>query len=884
MNEQNIVAIKWQKLWADAKIFEAKENINKKKSFILDMFPYPSGNLHMGHARTYSISDCFTRFKRMQGFNVLHPIGYDALGLPAENAALKNNVHPKEWTENSIDLMKHGQKMLGFSYDWSRELKTYDNDYQKWEQWLFLKFYEKDLAYRKKASVNWCPECKTVLANEQVINGKCWRCNSVIIEKELEQWFFKITEYAEQLLNDLTLLKCWPERVKLMQKNWIGKSDGIEIIFKIKNFDETIKVFTTRPDTIYGVTYLVLAPEHPLVKKLVKGTKYESKVNKFIKQVKKESKIDRLSLEKEKKGIFIGSFIVNPVNNEEVPIYIADYALLDYGTGAVMGVPAHDQRDFEFAKKYDLPIRVVINPQNSKLDYKTMKTAYVEEGILTNSGQFDNVNSKDSIEKISTYLESMHVGKRSVNYRLRDWLISRQRYWGTPIPIIYCDKCGIVAVPEKDLPVLLPEKVKFTGKGNPLNTESFTRVKCPKCKSNARRETDTIDTFVDSSWYYLRYCSPKFDKGPFNKNAVKYWMPVDTYIGGIEHAILHLLYSRFFTKVLRDLKMVDFKEPFTVLFAHGMVLKEGEVMSKSKGNVVDPEEIVEKYGVDTLRTFLLFGASPERDMEWSDEGINGVLKFLNKVKDLSEFRTHNEASIKDDYFISKYNLVIDKVSNGIENFDFNIALVYLFEYVDYIKKIQNFVSAKAYRIAIENLLLMITPYAPHLAEEQWEKLGNKPFISLTRWPKSDKTKINPKFEAIEEIIEKIIYDINSVINLTNIKPIKITLFVAEYWKFEFFKNLKKELEKTRDVSELIKNTIHYGDKQEIPKLINMVLKDQSKMPLIILDEKSEFDILNQEKSVIYNKFKAEVEILKASESKEQKAKQAMPGKPAILIK
>ncbi len=883
MNEQGMLALKWQKLWADAKIFEVKET-KKKKFYCLDMFPYPSGNLHMGHARTYSISDCFTRFKRMQGFNVLHPIGYDALGLPAENAAIKNNVHPKEWTENSIALMKHGQKQLGFSYDWSRELKTHDKDYQKWEQWLFLKFYEKGLAYRKNAAVNWCPSCKTVLANEQVINGRCWRCNSVVIERELEQWFFKITEYAEQLLKDIDLLKNWPERVKIMQKNWIGKSSGIEISFKIKNFDEKINVFTTRPDTLYGVTYLVLAPEHPFVEKLVSETKFGHKAKKFIEEVKKESKIERISTDKEKKGVFTGAFAINLVNNEEVPIYIADYALMDYGTGVVMCVPAHDQRDFEFAKKYDLPIKVVINPLDKKLDYKKMEMAFVEEGILTGSDKFNNLNSKEAIEKISDYLEELKVGRRTINYRLRDWLISRQRYWGTPIPVIYCNKCGIVPVPEKELPVLLPEKVKFTGQGNPLDIEIFTKVKCPKCKSNARRETDTMDTFVDSSWYYLRYCSPKFEKGPFDKKAAKYWMPVDTYIGGIEHAILHLLYSRFFSKVLMDMKMIDFKEPFLTLFAHGMVLKNGKVMSKSKGNVVDPEEIIEKYGVDTLRTFLLFGASPEKDMEWSDEGLNGISKFLNRIEELCEFRISNNQNTKDEFLISKCNSTISKVTDNLEHFEFNSALVNLFEYVDYIKKNQNYVSSKVYMKAVETLLLMIVPFAPHLAEERWEKLGNKKFISVAKWPIYDSKKINQKFEAIEYITEKISHDISSVITLTNLKPNKITLFVAEPWKFKFFKQLKKELEKTRDVRELIKNTIEYGDQKEIPRLVNIVLKDSSKIPLFILDESLEFEVLSNERSSLAAKFKAQIEILKASESDEQKARQALPGKPAILIK
>ncbi|MEK6974096.1 MAG: leucine--tRNA ligase [Nanoarchaeota archaeon] len=883
MNEQNQIAKKWQKRWEDAKLFEVKEE-KKNKFYSLDMFLYPSGKLHMGHTRTYAISDCYTRFKRMQGFNVLHPIGYDSLGLPAENAAIKNKVNPKLWTEKSIDVMKNSQKDLGFSYDWSRELRTYDSDYQKWEQWLFLKFYEKGLAYRKKAFVNWCPNCMTVLANEQVENGKCWRCHSEVDEKELEQWFFKITEYAERLLKDIDKLKNWPEKVKTMQRNWIGKSNGTEIEFKIKGLEEKIPVFTTRADTIFGVTYIVLAPENPLADQLSKDTPYEKKVKKFIQDVKKESKIDRMSADKEKRGCFTGAFVINPLNNEEVPIYIADYVLPDYGTGAIMGVPAHDQRDFEFAKKYDLSIRVVITPSEKIIDYKHMKEAYIDEGILTNSSQFNGINSLEAIDKISGFIEKSGFGKITINYKLRDWLISRQRYWGTPIPIIYCDKCGIVPVPEKYLPILLPQKVEFNGRGNPLDTGSFTKTKCPKCKGDARRETDTMDTFVDSSWYFLRYCSPRYKEGIFDKKAVKYWMPVDAYIGGIEHAIGHLFYSRFFTKVMNDMKLLDFDEPFNILFLHGMVLKDGEVMSKSKGNVIDPWEVSEKYGIDTLRTFLLFGASPEKDMEWSDEGINGISKILNKVKDVVEFNSTSTLKTKDEFLISKMHSTIKKVTDHFESFEFNSALIAIFDYLDYIKKNQNMISKEAYKKAVETLLLMLAPYAPHISEEYWGRLGNKTLISISGWPKFDSKKINPKYESIELMIERVNYDINSVIELTKIKPSKITLFVAEPWKFEFFEHLKKNMEKTRNISDLIKGTLRFGDEKEIPKLITSILKDPSKMPMTVLDEKTEYGSLNQEMDNIAKRFGAQIEVIKASESQEQKAKQALPGKPAILIK
>ncbi len=882
-NEQNKIVKKWQKKWQEAKIFEPKDR-KGDKYYCLDMFPYPSGKLHMGHARTYSISDCYSRFKRLQGFNVLHPIGYDSLGLPAENAAIKNKSHPKEWTEKSIALMRQGFIDMGYSYDWSREIKTYDYDYQKWEQFLFIKFYEKGLAYRKNSFVNWCPKDNTVLANEQVIDGKCWRCKSEVEEKELEQWFFKITDYAERLLQDIDNLENWPERVKTMQKNWIGKSIGTEINFKIKDSEDVITVFTTRPDTIFGVTYIVLAPEHSLCLKLIQDTKYETKIKKFIKEVKKESKIQRTSENVEKKGVFTGSFVINPLNNEEVPIYIADYVLLDYGTGAVMGVPAHDQRDFEFSKKYDLPIKVVITPSDKILDYKKMKEAFLEEGILINSNIFNGIQSNEAIYKISKHIEDSSFGKRTVNYKLRDWLISRQRYWGTPIPMIHCDKCGIVPVPEKDLPVELPNKIEFTGKGNPLDIDSFKNVKCPKCRSDARRETDTMDTFVNSSWYFLRYCDTKYDKGPFDKKEVKYWMPVDTYIGGIEHAILHLLYSRFFTKVLKDMDMVDFDEPFNNLYTHGMVLKDGEVMSKSKENVVAPEEAYDKYGIDTLRTFLLSGSSPEKDMEWSEEGINGTSKFLKRVEDLCDFNEFSDVKSKDEYLNSKMHSTLKKITDNLEIFQFNMALVTLYEYVDYIKKIQFQVSKEQYLKSVESLLHMLNPYAPHVTEELWEELGHKEFLSTSRLPKYEEHKINEKYESMEKTIENINYDITSVVKLLKIEPKTITLFIAEQWKFEFFGHLKKSMEKTRDVSELIKETIKHGDEKEVPRLINMILKDPAKMPLAVLDEKSEFELMNEEKNSIANKFTCEVEVLKASESTESKAKQALPGKPAILIK
>ncbi|MDD5054193.1 MAG: leucine--tRNA ligase, partial [Candidatus Nanoarchaeia archaeon] len=613
---------KWQKKWKDAGIFKASPDSKKKKFYCLEMFPYPSGKLHMGHMRNFSIGDAIARFKRMKGFNVMYPIGYDAFGLPAENAAIKNNIHPKDWTFKSMQDMTEQLKSIGFSYDWDRLIMTCVPEYYKWNQWIFLKMHEKGLIYRKKAAANWCPDCNTVLANEQVENGKCWRCKSTVKQEMLEQWFIKITDYAEELLNDLDKLKGkWPEKVLAMQKNWIGKSSGTMIDFKIKESNEKISVFTTRPDTIFGATYLVMAPEHELILKWVKGTAHEKAVNRFIEEAKKKSMLERESLLKDKNGLFIGKCAINPVNNEELPIYIADYVVMNYGTGAVMAVPAHDQRDFEFAKKYGLPLKIVIQTKDKSLNAETMKEAYAENGVLINSNEFNGLNNELAKNKISAWMAKNKCGKTTTQYKLRDWLISRQRYWGTPIPMINCEKCGMVPAKIKDLPIVLPNDIKF-GQGNPLSTsKSFKNAICPKCKSKAKREIETLDTFFDSSWYYLRYCDPKNNNDIFSKDSVKHWMPVDQYIGGIEHAILHLLYARFFTKFLRDLGLIKFDEPFKKLLSQGMVLKDGIKMSKSIGNIVEPKEITSKYGADTARLFILSSALPEKEMEWNDKGV-----------------------------------------------------------------------------------------------------------------------------------------------------------------------------------------------------------------------------------------------------------------------
>src|SRR3989338_7662831 len=757
---------KWQDKWEKASIFKAKEN-SKKKFYNLEMLPYTSGyGIHMGHVRNYSIGDAYTRFKRMNGFNVIYPMGFDAFGLPAENAAIKEKIHPKVYTENSIKIIKKQMKELGLSYDWDRLVVTCYPEYYKWNQYFFLKFLEKGLAYRKNAPVNWCSKCKSVLANEQVVNKKCWRHEDTNVEvKQLEQWFFKITDYADELLRDIKKLD-WPERIKLMQENWIGKSEGVVINFKIKDTNELIPVYTTRPDTIYGVTFLVLAPEHPKVLELIKGNKDEKKIKDFINKVVIEERTSRTD-EKIKEGIFIKKYVINPLNNEEIPIYIANFALLEYGTGALMAVPAHDKRDFEFAKKYKIPVKIVIQPKDEKLDANKITEAFIGEGILVNSKEFNNLDSNKAIEEIIKYIEKKKYGKRTKQYRLRDWLISRQRYCGTPIPVVYCDKCGMQSLKEKDLPIILTLDIKF-GEGNPLETsKKFLEVKCPKCNGKARRETDTMDTFVDSSWYFLRYCDNKNNKRPFDLNKVKYWMPVDQYIGGAEHAVMHLLYARFFIKVLRDMKILNIDEPFLKLLNQGTLTKDGAKMSKSKGNIVSQNEVAPKYGIDAARLFLLFVASPDSDMEWSDTGIESVNKYLLKLYSLLE----KDFGKTDIYLDNKLNKTVKEVTQDIEDFKFNLAIIKIMDYTNYLKERETITKE-----SLEVLIKLVSIFTPHIAEEMWEKIGNKDFVSISSWPKFDKNKINEGIDKEEKMIDNIRKDIITVLKLVNIKPSKIYLY------------------------------------------------------------------------------------------------------------
>lgn len=813
---------KWQSKWNKDNIFKSENVSDKENYYILEMFAYPSGNLHVGHLRNYTIGDAIARYKKMKGFNVLHPFGWDSFGLPAENAAIENKAHPGDWTRKNIDNMKRQLKLMGISHDWSRELATYQENYYKWNQWMFIKMYEKGLVYKKKSYVNWCPECNTVLANEQVEDGKCWRHSKTdVIQKELDQWYFKITDYSEELLQSHDdLAGNWPDKVITMQKNWIGKSYGTEIDFVLEDGKTKIPAFTTRPDTLYGVTYVVLAPEHPVVEDIILKDNPALKVK--TDAMINEDKIERTAEDKEKEGFFTGKYVTNPVNGEKIPLWVGNYVLMDYGTGAVMAVPAHDERDFLFAGKYDLPLRVVIEPEGEKLDISTMKQAYTGEGNLVNSDKFDGMKNNDAKTAVSEYLEEIKGGLRTVNYRLHDWLLSRQRYWGTPIPALYCEKCGLVMEKIENLPVKLPMDIEFSGVGNPLETsEQFKNVTCPVCGGTAKRETDTMDTFVDSSWYYLRFLNPNLDTAPFDKTDADNWTPVDQYIGGVEHAVMHLLYARFFHKVLRDMGLLSSNEPFRRLLTQGMVLgpsyysneerkfyfeadvnvdnktgkayskKTGEElavkvekMSKSKNNGVDPEVIVKEYGADSARVFSLFAAPPEKELEWNMNGLAGAYRFLNRlfllIEDTKEFSEageidHGKRNNEDSEIQKKLHQTVKKVSESMEdNFHFNTAIAALMELLNDMTSYRQKVidtgkisseSKKIWREVMEKTVLMLSPFAPHIADELWAASGREGYAFLESWPEyieelTKESKINLVVQVNGKLRDTILADVN----------------------------------------------------------------------------------------------------------------------------
>ena len=800
MREYNFKEVeqKWQEKRNSNTLFKTNDKVEGKENYyVLEMLPYPSGNLHVGHARNYTIGDVIARYKKMKGYNVLHPMGWDSFGLPAENAAIQHGAHPATWTKSNIENMRRQLKLMGLSYDWDREVATYTPEYYRWNQWIFKRMYDKGLVYKKKSTVNWCPDCQTVLANEQVEDGYCWRHSKTkVIQKDLEQWFFRITNYADELLTGHEELReGWPEKVLAMQKNWIGKSFGTEIVFTVAETGEKLPMFTTRIDTIHGVTYCVVAPEHPIIEEIIK---VNPSIKEAIHNMRNMDMIERTAEGKEKNGVFTGWHVINPVTGDKVQLWAADYVLMNYGTGAVMAVPAHDDRDFAFAKKYNLPRKVVINGYNKEtkeeiiINADEMTAAMTEEGVMTNSGEFNGMNSKEALEKIADYVTAKGVGEKTVKYRLKDWGISRQRYWGTPIPVLYCEKCGMVMEKDENLPVMLPEDVEFTGNGNPIETsEKYKHAVCPVCGGPARRETDTMDTFVDSSWYFLRYCDPKNIELPFGSEAVNAWTPVNQYIGGVEHAVMHLLYARFFTKVLRDLGLLKANEPFKRLLTQGMVLgpsyyseKENrflfahevrtagdkaysietgeelvikvEKMSKSKNNGVDPEVMIKKYGADTTRLFIMFTAPPEKELEWNENGLAGAARFLNRVwrvvlenvemiKD--EKIDYSKLSKEDKALVRKLHQTIKRVTEAIEdNYHFNTSIAGNMELINDVYDFRNNVlgtekesteSQKVFGEVLRNIVIMLSPFVPHFCDELWEAMGEEGFLFNASWPEYD---------------------------------------------------------------------------------------------------------------------------------------------------
>ncbi|WEL22967.1 leucine--tRNA ligase [Candidatus Nanohalovita haloferacivicina] len=908
---------KWQKKWEDAELHKA-ERTDSEKYYVLEMFPYPSGDIHMGHVRNFSLGDAPARMKRMQGYDVMHPMGWDAFGLPAENAAIDRDVDPEEWTRDCIDNMRGQLKRLGFSYDWNREVATCDPEYYKWNQWIFQKMLEEGLAYRENSEVNWCPSCETVLADEQVEDGLCWRCDSVVEQKDMKQWKLGITEYADELLEDLEQLDGWPEKVRKMQHDWIGKSTGAKINFPVKDEGE-LEVFTTRPDTIFGATFMALAPEHELAEEVAEENE---DVAEYIEEAKKKDDEERE--EKSKAGVFTGKYAENPVTGEEIPIYVAEFVLPDYGTGAIMAVPAHDQRDFEFAQEHGIDIQKVVEPEG---DHSFKEEAYEGDGDHVNSGFLDGLDKDDGIEKIIEHLEDEGLGEEDVNYKLRDWLISRQRYWGTPIPVVYCDKCGVVPVPEDDLPVELPEDVEFTETGNPIETSgTFEHTECPECGGEARRETDTMDTFIGSSWYFLRYISPELDSAPFDVDDANSWMNVDQYIGGIEHAVMHLLYARFFTKFLRDEEMLEEDEPFERLLTLGMVNhpaykcpedgwlypdevegenicekcgREVEVetrkMSKSKHNVVDPTELINENGADTARTFILRASHPTKELDWSEDGVEASREMLQRVfrivEENEDLLTDEEPGLEDsdleDRIVSsRIQRAIEEVTETTENYEFNLAIGEIDKLLTklYWYK-QRDADPAIFSHGVETLIQLIAPYAPHTAEELWEELGHEEFMLDSNWPEVDEQLLDEQAERVDEYFDRVSSDIRDIQEMIDGEASNVKIIQAADWKYQAFTNIIDNLE-LRDVGDIMSEVLDGELKQHAQDVNQMVVEaveNPGKFEGQFMKKAAETDALGENVRRWAEEFDAEIEVETEDESSEDKASRAEPGRPAIVI-
>jgi leucyl-tRNA synthetase len=931
------IETKWQEKWDTDKIFEVETDKNKKKYYVLEMYPYPSGKMHMGHLRNYTIGDTFARFKRMNGFNVLYPMGYDSFGLPAEMAAIKQGTHPEETTRNNIANIKAHQKRIGFSYDWRREVSSIETWYYRWNQWIFLKMYEKDLAYRKESLVNWCIGCKSVLANEQVINGKCWRCNSEVKPEFLSQWFYRIKNYADELLEHLKTLD-WPEKVKTMQRNWIGRSEGTIIQFEVDGTDQKLDIFTTRCDTIYGVTFMVMAAEHPWCREWVQGTDIEASYSKFYEEVMQEDRYKRLAEDNEKKGMFLGKYAINPMTQEKIPIYAGNFVIYEYGAGAVMAVPAHDQRDFEFAKEFNIPIKVVIQPFDGfTLNGDKMSRAFIEDGVLDGSQEFDGIENRPAIKRIGEKLKEIGKGGPTINYKIRDWLISRQRYWGTPIPMIYCEKCGIVPVPYEDLPVLHPHDVEFGKSGNPLeHSKSFHDTVCPKCGDNARRETDTMDTFVDSSWYFFKFTSahPEKDSKIYSSDELKYWGPVDQYIGGIEHAILHLLYARFYTKVCRDLGIHKFDEPFKALLTQGMVNKphpycencskflpasyekngkwsgdydqEKEVcltcgekfvsksakMSKSLGNTVSPQGIIEEYGADTARFFIMHAANPEKEMDWTDAGCSAdnrvLLKIWHTISDECK-SSRDSDDVYDGYIRFRLHRMIKNVTEFYRKMLIRDALNEVVGFTDLIRKYNTLIpNKKLIEDSKAKIILMLSPVVPHISEELWTITKHKGYVSLASWPMFEAQYINEEIEYQWLSFENLIEDIKGVQKLIKIESLtEVQIIIADEWKSGFVKETLSSVKEGKNFGALMKISMSNPDLKKYGKLIKGYLgkltKNPGKYSVPFENQDKEFEFYIQNQELMEKDIGAKVIISKEKDSTDKKKTQALPGKPAILI-